>query len=96
LDSRSAGFDPLPDAVWEELPGGREARNEATGDTWLHLGSRKDGSGHLFMHAAHPEYEGELAFAQVIDRAGMAELAVFSIEVHGVDLGNDSSSNSET
>jgi hypothetical protein len=85
LDSPQAGFDPLPDAVWEELPGGREARNEATGDTWRHVASWKDGSAHSFMHPAHPEYEGKLAFAHVIDREGVAELAFFSIQVDGGD-----------
>lgn len=88
MDSEDSSFDTLPDAVWEELPGGREARNEATGDTWRHVASWKDGSVHSFVHASHPDYEGEFAFAHVIDRRGVVELAFFSVEVHGVDLGD--------
>lgn len=85
MDNSDARFDPLPDAVWEELPGGREARNEATGDTWQHVASWRDGCAHFFVHPAHPEYEGQLAVAHVMGRRGAVELAFFSVEVHGVD-----------
>jgi len=90
-DSRHTLFDPLPDVVWEELPGGREARNAASGDAWRYSSTymaEDDNRLHFFHYRAHPDYSGEYAFATVIERGGAAALATFSIQVDGVDLGD--------
>lgn len=75
----------LADAIWDELPGGREARNPASGDTWRYVGFTVDDPHfHLFCHRSHPDYEGEPALATVVQREGVAELAQFSVLILGV------------
>lgn len=78
----------LPDVAWEELPGGREARNAASGDAWWYRGSyiEQDRSSHFFEHLAHPDFDGEHAEAKVVERGGVVELGTFAVLVEDVDL----------
>jgi hypothetical protein len=41
---------------------------------------------HLFVHPAHPDFQGECAVAHVDDRGDAAELAIFAVLVPGVDV----------
>jgi hypothetical protein len=81
-------FELPSNAAWEELPGGRAATNEATGATWLLVATNPaaDPCRHLFMHPAHPDFQGECAVAHVDDRGDTAELAIFGVLVPGVDI----------
>jgi hypothetical protein len=81
-------FDFPSDAAWDELPGGRAARNGATGDAWrlLATNTATDPCRHLFVHPAHPDFQGECAVAHVDDRGDAAELAIFAVLVPGVDV----------
>ena len=81
-------FEFPSDAAWEELPGGPMAMNEATGATWrlVATNAATDPCRHLFMHPAHPDFQGECAVAHVDDRGVVAELAIFAVLVPGVDI----------
>jgi hypothetical protein len=62
-------LDPCPDSVWQQLPGGPVALDDALGETWQYLGSaRGEGSlRHEFRHRAHPEYGSARVYAHVED-----------------------------
>ncbi len=62
-------LDPCPDSVWELLPGGRQARNEASGEVWRYLGTfvEPDRFSHGFRHDRHPLYDDHVVWASVRD-----------------------------
>ncbi len=62
-------LDPCPNSVWELLPGGREARNDADGEVWQYVGTfvRPDEFPHSFRHDRHPLYNGYVVYADVRD-----------------------------
>jgi hypothetical protein len=69
MDEDHFFFDPCPDSVWMQLPGGPTAANDDFGELWQYMTSwREEGRiRHEFRHRAHPDFDNARVYAHVTD-----------------------------
>jgi hypothetical protein len=84
-------LDPCPDSVWELLPGGPVALNEALGERWQYMGSLSEANEvrHQFRHRAHPQFVNARLYAEVVDSDTGPELGEVCGELDFGDPGSE-------
>ncbi len=80
-------LDDCPDSVWELLPGGRDAADEAGIRVWEYRGTFDSGRRlvHSFQHDRHPRYGHATVHAHIADTDAGPRLA--SLLVLGAEEG---------